>query len=198
VFRLVPQALRENGSQRNVLRRKDRAGGLHLAGERHATCFERLDEDTMPIVNEYMSSDPVTVHGREGLLDAARRMRALHVGCLVVVEDGPRGKPRPVGMLTDRDIVVGVLAETDQKLHLVRVDDVMTRRLVLARETEDLDEVLRRMRGAGVRRVPVVDAEGALKGLLSFDDILQHIEEQVGALASLVGRERRREEAVRH
>ena len=46
-------------------------------------------EDTMPIANEYMTTDPVTARGGEGLLDAARRMRELHVGCVVVVEDGP-------------------------------------------------------------------------------------------------------------
>lgn len=151
----------------------------------------------MPTVNEYMSFDPVTARGGEGLLDAARRMRELHVGCLVVVDDGPPGKARPIGILTDRDIVVGVLAQTDQKLHLLRVDDVMTAKLVLVRESDDLDEALRRMRSSGVRRVPVIDAEGALKGILAFDDVLQHVEIQIGALASLIGRERRREEAAR-
>ena len=150
----------------------------------------------MPTINEYMSSDPVTARGGEGLLDAARRMRELHVGCLVVV-DGPAGEHRPVGILTDRDIVVGVVAQTDQKLHLLRVDDVMTQELVLARESEDVDEVLRRMQAKGVRRVPVVDSSGTLKGLLSFDDILEHVREQIGALAGLIGRERRREETVR-
>jgi CBS domain-containing protein len=151
----------------------------------------------MPTVNEYYSSDTVTARGGEGLLDAARRMRELHVGCLVVVEDGLHGTKYPTGILTDRDIVVGVLAQADQKVHLLRVDDVMTRNLVLAKDTEDLDEALRRMRRAGVRRVPVVDTNGALRGLLSFDDILEHVEEQVGALTKLIGREREREVGAR-
>lgn len=125
-------------------------------------------------------------------------MRELHVGCLVIVEDGPHDTLEPVGILTDRDIVVGVLAQTDQQLHLVRVDDVMTRKLLVVRETEDLDEALRRMRAAGVRRAPVLSAEGALRGLLSFDDILEHVQEQIGALVALLGRERRREQAARH
>jgi len=150
----------------------------------------------MPTVNEYMSSDPVTARGSEGLLAAARRMRELHVGCLVIVEEGPHGLPKPVGILTDRDIVVGVLAQTDQ-LQLVCVDDVMTRKPVVARETDDLNDALRRMRAAGVRRAPVLDANGALRGLLSFDDILEHVQEQLGALTSLLGRERRREETAR-
>lgn len=150
----------------------------------------------MPTINQFMSSDPVTARGGEGLLDAARRMRELHVGCLVVV-DGPAGEHRPIGILTDRDIVVGVLAQTDQKLHLLRVDDVMTQKVVVAREGEDLDEVLRRMRAKGIRRVPIVDSSGLLRGLLSFDDILEHVKEQIGALADLIGRERRREETAR-
>jgi len=151
----------------------------------------------MPTVNEYMSADTVTARGGERLLDAARRMRQLHVGCLVVVENGPHGEHRPVGILTDRDIVVGVLAQTDQKLDLLRVDDVMTRRLVSTRETDDLDDALRRMRAAGVRRAPVLDASGALKGLLSFDDLLEHLQEQLTALTRLIGRERRHEETSR-
>jgi CBS domain-containing protein len=147
----------------------------------------------MPFVNEYMSSDPVTVRGSDGLLDAARRMRELHVGCLVVVDDGPHGTLYPTGMLTDRDIVVGVLAQTDQKLHLVRVDDVMTRHLLSARETDDLGDTLKRMRKAGVRRVPVLDTHGALRGLLSLDDIFEHVEELVRDLTALVSHERERE-----
>ena len=150
----------------------------------------------MPTINGYMSFDPVTARGAEGLLDAARRMRALHVGCVIVV-DGAEGGRRPVGILTDRDIVVGVLAHMDEKLHLLRVDDVMTRSLVLAREGEDLDDVLRRMRAKGVRRVPVVDSSGILKGVIALDDILEHVKEQIDAMAALIGRERSREEETR-
>jgi predicted transcriptional regulator len=150
----------------------------------------------MATVNEYMSSDPVTARGGEGLLDAARRMRELHVGCLIVVE-GAASERRPIGILTDRDIVVGVLAQTDQKLHLVRVDDVMTRNLVLARDTDDLDEVLRHMRIKGIRRMPVVDSRGVLKGVVALDDVLEHVREQIDAIAALIGRERTREENAR-
>lgn len=151
----------------------------------------------MPTVNEYKSSGAITANGNEGLRAAARRMRDAHVGCLVVVEKGPRGLSYPIGILTDRDIVVGVLAQTDTRIDLLCVDDVMTRALVLAKDTEDLDEALRRMRRAGVRRAPVVDSDGVLTGLLSFDDILEHVEEQMGALTRLIGREREREEGAR-
>jgi CBS domain-containing protein len=150
----------------------------------------------MPTVNQYMSSDPVTARRGEGLLEVASRMRELHVGSLVIV-DGPANERRPIGILTDRDIVVGVLAQTDQKLDILCVDDVMTSELVVAREDDDLDEVLRRMRAKGVRRMPVVDSRGVLKGVVAADDILEHVREQVGALAALIGRERNREERFR-
>ena len=91
----------------------------------------------------------------------------------------------------------GELVSQARAFQDLRVDDVMTRNLVLAKDTEDLDEALRRMRRAGVRRVPVVDTNGALRGLLSFDDILEHVEEQVGALTRLIGREREREVGAR-
>ena len=73
----------------------------------------------------------------------------------------------------------------------------MTRELVVAREDDDLDEVLRRMRAKGIRRMPVVDSRGVLKGVVAADDILEHVREQVSALGALIGRERSREERFR-
>jgi CBS domain-containing protein len=124
-------------------------------------------------------------------------MRDRHVGCVVVVEDGAGGVQRPIGILTDRDIVVGVLAQTDRQLHLVRVDDVMTKEPVQVKDTDDLSDTLMTMRAKGVRRVPVVSAQGSLVGVLSFDDILDYIQDEVSDLARLVGRGRRREQRVR-
>jgi predicted transcriptional regulator len=60
----------------------------------------------MPTVNQSMSADPVTARGGEGLVDVARRMRELHVGCLIIVE-GAASERRPIGILTDPDIIVG-------------------------------------------------------------------------------------------
>jgi len=82
---------------------------------------------------------------------AAQIMREKHVGYLVVVEPNPvRGIPRPVGVLTDRDIVVGVVArEVDPKT--VRVGDIMTSNPVLALEWESMEAALQKMRRFGVR-----------------------------------------------
>jgi CBS domain-containing protein len=151
----------------------------------------------MPSVNDYCSHEPITVKREFGLLDAAGLMRDQHVGCVVVVERTAGGGQRPIGILTDRDIVVGVLAQTDRQLHLVRVDDVMTPNPVQAKETDDLSDTLMTMRAKGIRRMPVVSAAGELVGVLSFDDILEYIRDEVGDLARLVGREQQHERRVR-
>ena len=106
---------------------------------------------------------------------AAQVMREKHVGYLVVVEPNPvRGIPRPVGVLTDRDIVVSVVArEVDPKT--VRVGDIMTPDPVLAAEWESMEAALQKMRQFGVRRLPVVNGYRELVGILAIDDVLKVI-----------------------
>ena len=106
---------------------------------------------------------------------AAQIMREKHVGYLVVVEPNPvRGIPRPVGVLTDRDIVVGVVArEVDPKT--VRVGDIMTSNPVLALEWESMEAALQKMPRFGVRRLPVVNGYRELVGILAVDDVLKVI-----------------------
>jgi CBS domain-containing protein len=151
----------------------------------------------MPSVKDYCNREPITVTREFGLLDAAALMRDNHVGCLMVVQRTEHGGRRPIGILTDRDIVVGVLAQTDRQLHLVRVDDVMTPNPAQAKETDDLSDTLMTMRAKGIRRMPVVSAGGDLVGVLSFDDILDYLRDEVNALAGLVSREQRHERQVR-
>lgn len=129
----------------------------------------------------------------ESVLDAARRMRDQHVGCLVVVEER-EGERIPIGMLTDRDIAVRVVAAGEDSA-MTYVADAMSRDLVRAREAEPLEDVVSRMRAFGVRRVPVVDRHDALQGIVSFDDLLEHLGGQLGELARLFAREQERESA---
>ncbi|HVY45654.1 MAG TPA: CBS domain-containing protein [Minicystis sp.] len=126
------------------------------------------------------------------ILEASRRMREEHVGDLVVVEQ--RGGRRvPIGVLTDRDIVVGILAKDGAHAHTLNVGDVLTGTLVTATEDEDLDAVLARMRRFGVRRVPVLDEHGGLGGILAVDDVLVALADEFREVASLVARQSERE-----
>jgi CBS domain-containing protein len=128
----------------------------------------------------------------ERVLTAARRMRDEHVGDLVVVEEA-QGKVVPVGMLTDRDIVVGVLARDIEHLRTLDVGDVLTRDVVMAQETDDLSDVLERMAQQGVRRMPVVDGRGALVGIFTLDDWLETLSRDLQRVLKLIDRERREE-----
>jgi CheY-like chemotaxis protein len=143
-------------------------------------------------VGEFCNRDVVIIYRESGIGEAARRMRAHHVGDLVVVEER-EGSRFPTGILTDRDLVVGVLADDLEHLHLLTVGAVMTSELVTIDTERDLEEALRRMRVHGVRRLPVVDARGALVGIVAFDDLVELVAHEVSALADLLVRQRRRE-----
>lgn len=132
---------------------------------------------------------PVVVRQYEELVKAAQLMREKHVGYLVVVEiDVADGLQRPIGVLTDRDIVISVIAsQADPRV--LRVGDVMTRQPVLARSTDSIDQALQEMRRIGVRRLPVVGQRGDLVGVLSIDEVLGVLAGRLGDVAGSIKNE---------
>jgi len=126
------------------------------------------------------------------VLEAARIMRDEHVGDLVVVEELD-GRRVPIGVLTDRDIVVALLAKDIEHIGKLDVDDLLTRKVVTAKEDDDISDVLARMERQGIRRMPVVDGRGSLVGIFTVDDLLGLLSADLAAVVSLVGRERRAE-----
>ncbi|MGN2243248.1 CBS domain-containing protein [Frateuria sp. GZRR33] len=120
-------------------------------------------------VREICTHEVVSISPAASVVDAARLMRTRHVGALVVVEQ-PNGERIPVGMLTDRDIVLEAVA-TEAPCGQLRVSDVMSRDPVTCSQDEHLLDVVARTRAYGVRRLPVLNAKGGLCGLLSLDDI---------------------------
>ncbi len=136
------------------------------------------------------------IDGNTTVKDAAHRMRLDHVGDLVLVEDHA-GRLLPSGILTDRDIVVGIVAHGLEELDRLVVRDVITRPLVTARADEDSMVVAKRMRENGVRRVPVVDEHGELVGILSVDDLLGALHAELEQLTRLVTHQRELEESFR-
>ena len=138
----------------------------------------------------------VTIRPFEELAAAARLMREQHVGFIVVVEPGfAEGWFLPVGVLTDRDIVVKVIArEVDART--LCVGDVMTRNPVVATATDPLPDVLRAMRRIGVRRMPVVGHRGQLIGVLSLDEVIDALSTELSDVAGSIRREQRAEQAL--
>jgi len=146
-------------------------------------------------VGEVCNREVVVVDREAAILEAAQLMRRHHVGDVVVTE-GKNGGRVPVGILTDRDIVVELLAE-QVPLEAVAVGDAMSAELLTAGEDEEIMDVIQRMRGRGVRRVPVTDRNGALAGILAVDDLIDLVAEQLGDLVQLIGNERQREQKRR-
>ena len=147
-------------------------------------------------VGEVCNREVVVVARTESVLTAAKRMREHHVGDLVVV-DGEGEEKVPVGILTDRDLVVSVLAQDPQDLPRILVADMLARPIVTVREDDPMTEVIRLMRVHGVRRRPVVDGDARLVGLVAFDDVVEDLAELLGDLALISHAQRRREEKLR-
>ena len=127
--------------------------------------------------------------------EAARLMREQHVGCLVVVDETDAGRV-VAGLLTDRDIVMAIVAH-DLDARTLRIEDVMSVDLVTAREDDSVMDLIATMRRKGVRRVPVVDARSVLIGLVTLDDVLEIIVQELSTLVEAINVERKRENVTR-
>jgi predicted transcriptional regulator len=129
------------------------------------------------------------------ILDAARLMHVNHVGDLIVV-DNRLNVQIPIGIVTDRDIVMEIVAmELDAKV--LTVGDIMEEELTTIEDSEEITVAIALMRKNGVRRMPVIDEHGGLVGILSMDDLINFIAEQLSDLATVVSRQRARESITR-
>jgi CBS domain-containing protein len=146
---------------------------------------------------DFCRCELLTVRPTDEVLVAARLMREKHVGCLAVVDQVESGKhPRPVGVLTDRDIVVAVVAQAIDPAR-VSVGDIMTRAPVTANGTDSPEQAARTMRRAGVRRLPVVDQQGELVGVVSLDDVLEYLAGELQSVAAAIRHEQQVERRLR-
>jgi CBS domain-containing protein len=134
-------------------------------------------------VGKLCTIDTVCCSRDETVQGAAYLMRKHHVGDIVVVDE-PDGERSPVGIVTDRDIVVSVIALGLDPLGL-QVGDIMSDDLLVAQEHEDVDALIERMRLRGIRRVPVVDEDGRLAGIVSADDLLGYLAEEMEDLSRI-------------
>lgn len=133
-----------------------------------------------------------TITADRSLVDCAAQMRFDHVGSLVVVDENQK----PVGMITDRDIAIEVVAkELDPRAHTVA--DVMTSPVVTAAPEEGMVNALARMREFGIRRLPIVDESGCLVGVISNSNLIEELSDLLGGLVRNIHSSKTREVALR-
>lgn len=147
------------------------------------------------LLKDICSPDVACCSSDTHVLAAARIMRQRHVGDLVIVND-PDGDQTPLGMVTDRDIVVEVLGkELDPRN--VKVRDIMRAPVVIAGDCEDAAQALARMKSHGVRRIPVLGEQRKLVGIITLDDLVRRLAAQAKELADVIENEQGNEQRRR-
>ena len=133
----------------------------------------------MPLRNivkkELISCTPTT-----SVTDVAKLMKKREVGAVLVIEES-----RPVGIVTDRDLVIRCLAESKRASSLT-AEDVMSGAVETVSDEEGIYDVVQKMRKGCIRRVVVVNDLGEATGLLSFDDVFELIADEMGAMKEVV------------
>jgi len=149
----------------------------------------------MPI-SDICKRNVVTVPSDTTVFEAAKLMRQFHVGDVVVVMQKD-GINNPVGIVTDRDIVVEVIApELDAKV--ITVGDITVSSLAVVHESSGVLETFKAMAEEGVRRMPVINSQGNLIGIVTLDDLLLLLGREFDAIPNILSREQRKEAERRH
>ena len=138
-------------------------------------------------IGEVCKRNVATTVARASLADVAKLMRENHVGSVIVVD--PPGSRIPVGIVTDRDIVVEAVA-ADLDARGLSAGEVMSRNLLTALEGDDASWSLKVMRDHGIRRLPVVDGAGELVGIVALDDLLECASIALSDVVQAIGSER--------
>ncbi|RFC31841.1 MAG: CBS domain-containing protein [Candidatus Nitrotoga sp. MKT] len=148
----------------------------------------------MPI-GEICNREVVVAWRNDTALEASRLMRQHHIGNVLVVDDH-KGVQVPVGIVTDRDLIMEIMApELDGAT--ITVGDIMSRELVTVKESTGVFEAIQYMRQKAVRRLPIVDESGGLVGILTLDDLLELLSEEFHEIAKLVRNEQQKESRSR-
>jgi len=141
-------------------------------------------------VGDICTRNVISVSADQSIYTAAQKMREQHVGDVIVVMDD---RERCIGILTDRDITIEVVANrVDPETLTVR--DVMSDDVLMVDEDEDILEAMEMMSRAGVRRLPVMNEARKLCGVISVDDIIGSLAESLLEVSTLAHRQRHREE----
>lgn len=145
-------------------------------------------------ISEICNREVIVIQRDKTVLEAAKLMRQFHVGTVIVV-DNCDDCLVPVGIITDRDLVVEVLA-TELDETVITVGDIMAPEVFTVKESTDTFEAIQFMRRKTIRRLPIVNEAGELVGILTLDDVLELLSEELLNLAKLVRYEQKKE--IRH
>lgn len=142
-------------------------------------------------VSEICNREVVVVQRNDTALEAAKLIRQHHVGDVLVVEDR-NGVRIPVGIITDRDLIMEIMApELDGSV--ITVGDIMAQELVTTKGSTGIFEAIQYMRQKAVRRLPIVNEDGGMIGILTLDDLLELLSEELLEIAKLVRNEQQKE-----
>lgn len=136
----------------------------------------------MPI-GKVFERDMVTAIRDTSIFDAAKLMKLHEIGDVVVVDKEVGGIP--IGIVTDRDLVTKVIAD-EADPYEVTVGDVMSEDLLILKRHQGIREALEMMCAKGVRRAPIVDDNNQLVGIITVDDLILLIADELGSVAKLV------------
>jgi CBS domain-containing protein len=142
----------------------------------------RKEGELTVAVEDVMVKEVITISQDATVKDAAEIMNKFEIGCLIVVREG-----KAVGILTERDMLKRVVAET-KEVTKTKVKDVMTSPLVVAEPTMDLGGAVRLMFQMKIKKLPVVDGK-RLVGLVSLTDIARFQPEMIAILKQLAARQ---------
>lgn len=136
--------------------------------------------------------DVATISADKSITECAAQMRSEHVGSLVIVDT----EQKPIGMITDRDIAIEVVALQKDAIN-TKVSDVMTTPVVTAQFDESMVVALARMREFGIRRLPIVDHEGKLVGVISNSNLVEELSSLLEGLVRNIHFSKAREVTLR-
>ncbi|MFB6262045.1 MAG: CBS domain-containing protein [Bradymonadaceae bacterium] len=138
--------------------------------------------------SELANTSVATITSDETLAEAAHRLRENHVGDLVVLdENDPEGPP--IGIITDRDVTIAVDEYGPEHVGTKKVRAAMTENLILGKADDPVEKLVQNMRDNGIRRIPIIDSEDDIVGIVTFDDLIGYYGDGLMKMAELVQQE---------
>lgn len=148
------------------------------------------------LVRDYANLNVICCGPDTPIADVASLMRRHHVGDVLVLDSQQEGARVPIGIITDRDILVETLSlGVDPKVF--SASDLMSTPVTSVQEDASLSEALGVMRGKSIRRLPVVNRAGSLYGIITSDDVLNLIASELSMVAGLMVEQPAREGRLR-